>query len=165
MAKQVVDRMVEREGREAPCRTAEIPLGMPASEEDLQSAAGVPQGSLELLAFRYGHAARNVLKLAGERPELAEPMVPGQPDLLAEAAIAARLEQARSVADVLLRRTRLGLLAAPQLRDAESVRLVAEVIGGELGWDAARVRAEAEAWVAVAESEGIDPGNPVSSAR
>jgi len=79
--------------------------------------------------------------------------------------IAARLEQARSVADVLLRRTRLGLLAAPQLRDAESVRPVADAIGGELGWSAARVQAEAEAWVAVAESEGIDPGNPVSSAK
>ena len=127
MAKQVVDRMVEREGREAPCRTAEIPLGMPAGERDLQAPAGLsqddlPDGSLELLAFRYGHAARNVLKLAGERPELARPIVAGQPDLLAEAVIAARLEQARSVADVLLRRTRLGLLAAPQLRDAESVR-------------------------------------------
>jgi glycerol-3-phosphate dehydrogenase len=170
MAKQVVDRMVEREGREAPCRTTEIPLGMPASDGDLQTAAGLsqddlPDGSLELLAFRYGHAARNVLKLAGERPELAWPIVPGQPDLLAEAVIAARLEQARSVADVLLRRTRLGLLAAPQLRDAESVRPVAEAVGAELGWSAARIRGEAEAWVAVAESEGIDPGNPVSSAK
>ena len=29
MAKQTVDRLVEREGREAPCHTAEIPLGMP----------------------------------------------------------------------------------------------------------------------------------------
>jgi len=75
------------------------------------------------------------------------------------------LEQARSVADVLLRRTRLGLLAAPQLRDAASVRPVAEAIGGELGWSADRVDAEAEAWVAVAEGEGIDPGNLVSSAR
>jgi glycerol-3-phosphate dehydrogenase len=170
MAKQVVDRMVERQGREAPCRTTEIPLGMPAGEEDLQAPAGVsqhelPDGSLDLLAFRYGHAARNVLELAGERPELALPIVAGQPDLLAEAAIAARLEQARSVADVLLRRTRLGLLAAPQLRDAASVRSVAEAIGGELGWSSDRVDAEAEAWVAVAEGEGIDPGNPVSSAR
>jgi glycerol-3-phosphate dehydrogenase len=169
MAKHVVDRMVEREGREAPCRTAEIPLGMPASEGDLLPPVGLspddlPDGSLELLAFRYGHAARNVLKLAGERPELAWPMVSGQPDLLAEAVIAARLEQARSVADVLLRRTRLGLLAAPQLRDAESVRPVAEALGGELGWSADRVLEEAEAWVAVAESEGIDPGNPVGSA-
>ena len=169
MAKHVVDRMVEREGREAPCRTAEIPLGMPASEGDLLPPAGLspedlPDGSLELLAFRYGHAARNVLKLAGERPELARPMVSGQPDLVAEAVIAARLEQARSVADVLLRRTRLGLLAAPQLRDAESVRPVAEALGGELGWSADRVLQEAEAWVAVVDSEGIDPGNPVGSA-
>ncbi|MDQ2675281.1 MAG: glycerol-3-phosphate dehydrogenase/oxidase, partial [Actinomycetota bacterium] len=34
MAKQVVDRLVEREGREAPCRTDKLPLGMPASEDD-----------------------------------------------------------------------------------------------------------------------------------
>ena len=31
----------------------------------------LPEGALEQLAFRYGHAARNVLELAGERPELA----------------------------------------------------------------------------------------------
>jgi glycerol-3-phosphate dehydrogenase len=166
MAKQVVDRMVEREGRQAPCHTAEIPLGMPASEGDLQPPAGLsdddlPHGSLQLLAFRYGHAARNVLRVAGERPELAQPIVPGQPDMLAEAVIAARLEQARSVADVLLRRTRLGLLAAPQLRDADSVRPIAEALGGELRWRAGRIRSESEAWVAVAESEGIDPGKGV----
>jgi glycerol-3-phosphate dehydrogenase len=169
MAKQVVDRMVEREGREAPCRTAEIPLGMPASDDDLEPPPGLreddlPDGWRGLLAFRYGHAARNVLRLAAERPELARPIVPGRPDLLAEAAIAARAEQARSVADVLLRRTRLGLLAAPQLRAAESVRGVAEAMGPELGWNARRVRKEAEAWVAVAESEGVDPARGVVSA-
>ena len=159
MAKQVVDRMVEREGREAPCRTADIPLGMPAGEDDLDPPDGLseddlPEGSLELLAFRYGHAARNVLQLAGERPELAAPIVAGQPDLLAEAVIAARLEQARSVADVLLRRTRLGLLAAPQLRDGRIGAPVAEAIGGELGWDADRIAREAEAWVEAARARG-----------
>ena len=161
MAKHVVDRMVEREGREAPCRTADIPLGMPAGEADLQPPAEVearlPDGWRELLAFRYGHAARNVLRICTERPELAEPIVPGRPDLLAEAAVAARLEQARSVADLLLRRTRLGLLAAPQLRGADSVRRVAETLGEELGWGRRRVRREAEAWVGIAEAEGIDP--------
>ena len=40
---------------------------------------------------------------------------PGHPDLLAEAAHAARREQARTVGDVLLRRTRLGLTAAREL--------------------------------------------------
>jgi glycerol-3-phosphate dehydrogenase len=169
MAKQVVDRMVEREGREAPARTAEIPLGMPATEADLEPREGLsedamPDGWRELLAFRYGHAARNVLRLAAERRELARPIVPGQPDLLAEAAIAARLEQARSVADVLLRRTRLGILAAPQLRGADSVLGVAEALGGELGWSGRRIRKEAEAWPAAAAAEGIDPANPIRSA-
>ncbi len=72
--------------------------------------------------------------------------------------IAARPEQARSVADVLLRRTRLGLLAAPSAshaprRCARSPRR----LGAELGWDGARIGDEAERWVADAAAEGIDP--------
>ena len=162
MAKQVVDRMVEREEREAPCRTAEIPLGMPAGPEDLEppdglEGDGLPEGALGQLAFRYGHAARDVLVLAAERPELARPIAPDRPDLLAEAVVAARSEQARSVADVLLRRTRLGILAAPALRSAESVLPVAEAIGSELGWRGRRVKKEAGAWVEAARAEGVDP--------
>jgi glycerol-3-phosphate dehydrogenase len=148
MAKQTVDRLVEREGREAPCHTAEIPLGMVARREDLEAPEGVGEDSLGQLAFRYGHAARAVLDLARRDRRLAAPIVPGRPDLLAEVAIAARLEQARSVADVLLRRTRLGLLAAPQLRSADDVRPVAEVLGAELGWSRRQVKREAEAWPA-----------------
>ena len=167
MAKQVVDRMVEREGRDAPCQTAEIPLGMPADDADLAppdalEEANLPNGWRALLAFRYGHAARRVLAVAAEHPELAAPIVPGQPDLLAEAAIAARLEQARSLADVLLRRTRLGLVAAPQLGTAESVVPVAEAMGSELGWSRRRARREAEDWVEVAVAEGIDPARTVT---
>ncbi len=70
------------------------------------------------LAFRYGHAARTVLGLAGRAARSwRRRSSRGCPDLLAEVVVATRLEQARSVADVLLRRTRLGLLAAPELRD------------------------------------------------
>ena len=167
MAKQVVDRMVEREERVAPCRTAEIPLGMAARAEDLQvpdglDEDGLPQGALEQLAFRYGHAARTVLELAAERPELARPIAPGRPDVLAEAVVAARSEQARSVADVLLRRTRLGILAAPDLRDGDSALPVAEAMAGELGWGRRRVRREAEAWVEAARADGVDPAAGVS---
>jgi glycerol-3-phosphate dehydrogenase len=162
MAKQVVDRLVEREGRVAPCRTDDTPLGLGASEHELDPPEGVledalPAGYRELLAFRYGHASRNVLRLVGERPELGAPIVEDQPDMLAEVVVAARLEQARSVADVLLRRTRLALLAAPQLRTADSVTPVAEELGGELGWDADRIAAEAERWVDDKAVEGVDP--------
>ncbi len=164
MAKQTVDRLVEREGREAPCHTAEIPLGMEARLEDLEAPDGVGEEALEQLAFRYGHAAGKVLALAREDAKLAEPIVPGRADLLAEAVIAARHEQARTVADVLLRRTRLGLLAAPQLRDLAPARAVAAALGGELGWSRREVKRAAEAWPAAAAEAGIDPaGSPVES--
>ena len=115
MAKLTVDRLVEREAREAPCRTQEIPLGQAIAVEELPRVEGVPEGSYPALASRYGHGAHEVLAVAAERGELAAPIVAGLPDLLAEAAIAARREQARSIGDVLLRRTRLGMLAAREL--------------------------------------------------
>jgi glycerol-3-phosphate dehydrogenase len=159
--------MVEREERVAPSRTAEIPLGMAARAEDLRIPEGLeeqdlPTGALDQLAFRYGHAARAVLELAAERPELTRPIAPDRPDLLAEAVVAVRSEQARSVADVLLRRTRLGILAAPALRDATSVLPVAQAIGSELGWRGRRARKEAEAWVDAARTDGVDPAADVS---
>ncbi len=163
MAKQTVDRLVDREGRTAPCHTHELPLGMPATEEDLDAPDGVPDDAVAQLAFRYGHAARNVLKLAREDAALAKPIAAGHPDLLAEVAVAARFEQARSVADVLLRRTRLGLVAATELRTPDSVSAVAAALGGELGWSEAQIGAAAEAWPGDAAAEGIDPaaGAPV----
>ena len=63
-----------------------------------------------------------------------EPIVPGRPDLLAEVVYAARREQARTVGDVLLRRTRLGLTAARLLLASDAViERVAGVMGAELG--------------------------------
>jgi len=162
MAAQVVDRIVERDGREAECRTDDIPLGMSARPEDLKTSADLPEGVADQLAFRYGHAARAVLGLCEERPELAEPIVPGHPDLMAEVVIAARLEQARSVADVLLRRTRLGLVAAPELRDGGRVEAVAGALGEELGWEAWRISVETEAWTRLTEAEGLDPGRALA---
>jgi glycerol-3-phosphate dehydrogenase len=164
MAKLTVDRLVEREGRKAPCHTAEIPLGMEARPADLDAPDEVGEETLSQLAFRYGHAARKVLDLARERPELAAPIVPGRPDLLAEVVVAARHEQARSLADVLLRRTRLGILASPELRDPEARRPIAAALGGELGWTDARVEAEIAAWEDVAAEEGVDPALSIGGA-
>jgi glycerol-3-phosphate dehydrogenase len=163
MAKMTVDRIVERDAREAPCRTHEIPLGEPISLEELPRVEGVPPEAYAALAARYGHAAQDVLTLAGERGELAQPIVPGSPDLLAEVALAARREQARSIGDVLLRRTRLGLLSSRALTDGpdgggaapEAVERVADVLARELGWDAARVAAEVERFAAEADAEGL----------
>jgi glycerol-3-phosphate dehydrogenase len=162
MAAQVVDRIVQREGREAECRTDDIPLGMSARPDDLETAVELPDGATEQLAFRYGHAARAVLDLCEERSELAEPIVPGHPDLMAEVVVAARREQARTVSDVLLRRTRLGLLAATDLRNGDRVEAVAALLGDELGWSPSRISDEAAAWNGVAEAEGLDPSSALA---
>jgi glycerol-3-phosphate dehydrogenase len=156
MAKLAVDRIVEREGAEAPCHTDRVPLGMAVAPEDL--AAPDPAVRAQL-AGRYGHVAHDVLALTSGRPELAEPIVPGRPDLLAEALHAARREQARTVGDVLLRRTRLGLTAARALLapEADAVERVAGVLGDELGWDAARREREGAAFREEAAAEGILP--------
>ncbi len=156
MAKMTVDRIVERDGRDAPCRTHEIPLGMAITAGDLPRVEGVRDESYERLAGRYGYAAHDVLAVAGERGELAQPILPAHPDLLAEAAFAARREQAQSVGDVLLRRTRLALLDARGLAaDPDAVRRVADALGNELGWDEARMTGEIEAFAGEAAAEGL----------
>jgi len=156
MAKMTVDRIVEREGRDAPCRTDKVPLGMAVEPADLPHVPGVAPEAYEQLAGRYGYAAHEVLRIAGERPELAEPVVPGRVDLLAEAAYAARREQARTVADVLMRRTRLGLTAGRLVAaDGVAPGRVAAAMAAEHGWDEARTAREAEAFAAEAAAEGI----------
>jgi glycerol-3-phosphate dehydrogenase len=157
MAKMAVDRLVERDGRTAPCRTHEIPLGLPIDHTRLPRVEGVPDDSYEAMASRYGHSAEKLLQTAGERGELAQPIVPGLPDLLAEAPFAARYEQARSVGDVLLRRTRLGLLAGREVcaEGHELPRRVARALAPELGWEPRRVEQEVERFAEEAAAEGI----------
>jgi glycerol-3-phosphate dehydrogenase len=160
MAKMTLDRIVERDGRDAPCRTHEVPLGMAVDPADLPHVPGVAAEAYEQLAGRYGYAAHEVLRIAGERPGLADPVVPGRVDLLAEAAYAARREQARTVGDVLLRRTRLGLTAGRDVvgDGAAAAIRVAEAMGAELGWDAGRRERETAAFLEEAAAEGIVVG-------
>ena len=76
MAKMAVDRIVEREGREAPCRTHEIPLGQAVEPDELPRVEGVRGDAYAMLAGRYGHTANDVLAIAAGRGELAQPIVP-----------------------------------------------------------------------------------------
>jgi glycerol-3-phosphate dehydrogenase len=159
MAKLAVDRVVEREGREAPCRTDEIELGMPIDPAALPDAPGVDDASRAHLASRYGHAANLVMRLAAAESALAARISPELPDIAAEAAFAADHEQAHTVADVLLRRTRLGLLDARRLcrPGAEGPPAVARAMAGQLDWDEARVEREVAGWHEVARAEGLVP--------
>ena len=81
MAKLAVDRLVARDGRQAPCRTQEIPLGAPADPEHLPRVPGVAEEAYASLAGRYGFAAaagagsggRRSVTGAADRPRPARP--------------------------------------------------------------------------------------------
>ena len=69
MAKMTVDRLVERDARDAPCRTHEIPLGQAIARgrAAARGGRGADGPSYAALAARYGEAAQQVLALAAER--------------------------------------------------------------------------------------------------
>jgi glycerol-3-phosphate dehydrogenase len=167
MAKLAVDRIVERDARDAPCRTHEIQIGQAIAAEQLPRVAGVDAAAYPALAARYGHAANTVLAIAAERAELAAPIVGGFPDLLAEVVHAARNEQARTIGDVMLRRTRLALLAARDVSgsgDGDAVGRVADALARELGWDPLRRAAGIENYRAEIAAEGVLVGSGVDGA-
>ena len=95
---------------------------------------GVSDSLAVHLAGRYGRRVREVLAAASAEPALLRPMSPDLPDVEAEAAFAARSEDARSVSDVLIRRTHLFWEAAGQGVDAAGT--VAGILRRELGWSA-----------------------------
>jgi glycerol-3-phosphate dehydrogenase len=92
------------------------------------------------LADRYGGEARALLAMVERDPSLGEVLVPGLPYLKVEVVWAARHEMARTVDDVLSRRTRARLLA----RDASDAAAeeVGRLLADELGLDDAEVAAQ-----------------------
>ncbi|ACY97370.1 MULTISPECIES: glycerol-3-phosphate dehydrogenase/oxidase [Thermomonospora] len=129
MAQDAVDAAVAACGLPAgPCRTAHLPLVGAAPRSRLESLISprVPAW----LVRRYGTEAPAVAALARRDPSLAEPVVPGLPVLGAELAWAVRHEGALEAADLLDRRSRIGLV--PEDRQAAlplAERLIAA--GGE----------------------------------
>jgi len=114
----------------------------------------------EHLADRYGGEAAAVQALVDGDAALGEPLVPGLPYLAAEAVYAARHEMARTLDDVLSRRTRARLLA----RDASAAAApaVAALIGPELGWSDDEQRRQVEAYQQSIEHERDSAGLPPS---
>ncbi|RPH69149.1 MAG: glycerol-3-phosphate dehydrogenase/oxidase [Myxococcaceae bacterium] len=140
MGEDVVDHAARIAGLpQRPSVTAGLKLhGAPLEDRVEHSTMGTPS---EMLAA-YGTDADLVRDLAERDPELAVPMHPRLPYLLCEVAWAVRREMARSLDDVLSRRTRALVLDARAALECAPV--VARVIARELGRDEAWVRTELE---------------------
>jgi glycerol-3-phosphate dehydrogenase len=159
MAKDVVDRIVARDGRRAPCRTDELNLGCARPYDDVvaevRSAAalvGVTGDDLaETLVRQHGEAAPDVVALATDDPSLAAVLSPAAAHLAAEVVYAARHEGAATLDDVFSRRTRLALRA----RDAAlpAAPLAASLLARETGRDDAWAAAQVASYEAAVRRE------------
>ena len=150
MAKDVVDRIVSRDGRRAPCRTDDIHLGCARPFADVVAEVAAACASLgigghelaETLVHQHGDSAPSVLALVADL-DLGAPLSDATCHVEAEVVYAARHEGAATLDDVFSRRTRLALRARDAALPAASraARLLAGEIGRDDAWAGAQVAA------------------------
>ncbi|MFM8752405.1 MAG: glycerol-3-phosphate dehydrogenase [Actinomycetota bacterium] len=99
----------------------------------------ISEKSVEHLLNRYGSLIDEVLEPAHDLPELREPLISQLPYLKAEILYAVTHEGARSIDDVLSRRTRISFESSDQ--GLSVLDDVAEIISAQLGWNAAAKKA------------------------
>ena len=159
LAEQAVDATYAKLSRPPPpSRTADLLLPgarTPGREDaaDLVAFAaqlaadaaelGLPPETVDHLLRTYGSRARAVLALADAEPDLRAVVAPEVGAIGAEVVLAVREELAEDLADVLLRRTMVGLGREVGIG---ADRRMADVAVRHLGWDASRATEEVAAY-------------------
>jgi glycerol-3-phosphate dehydrogenase len=158
MARDAVDHAVRDWDRAPASITERVPLmGAYAHEARtnqrvaLSRSSGLDVGVVDHLLSRFGGLIDEVLQLIARRPELGKPL-PGAEDYLsAEVVYAVTHEGARHLDDVLTRRTRISIETFD--RGTSAARPAAELMAGELGWDAGRTDEEVDHYLRRVEAE------------
>lgn len=147
LAEQVVDKVCAQLGTTRPCvtRAAKLPG---ADVEDLAGygrefveRSGLAPATAERLLNIYGVRSTEIVEWVREDAALAEVFCLDTGAIAAEVVWAFESEMAETLADVLLRRTMVGL--GPRL-GLDAVEGAAQVAQRYLGWDDERVREEIE---------------------
>ena len=155
IAEEVTDAAMRRLARRGGATTAALPLpgaradgSATAAPPAAVTASGVPTAAREHLASVYGSRADRVVAIVAEDATLGRSLCPHHRGIAGEIAYAVRHEWARTIGDVLLRRTMLGINACQGL---DCVDEVAARMGALLGWDAERQHAEVDRYRAEIE--------------
>lgn len=142
VAEQVVDAVGTAMASNRPCTTHDTPMpggGFETWAKLLEELAArhpeLDREVIEHLARHYGTRADAVMALADKDPALAEPIAPGRLERRAEVVFATRDEMARTLGDVVFRRTGLGTLGDP---GPAALQTVATLMAEALGWSAAQ---------------------------
>jgi glycerol-3-phosphate dehydrogenase len=145
LAQNVLKTAEKRLGKLQPCVTHKRRL-IGSEIEDMEQFIGdikrdnpdFRKTTVEYLGRNYGTEYDRVLKLARQDQTLAE-VLNDDGEILAQAVYAVREEMARTLADVVLRRTGICTLGHP---GKEILNRVAAVVARELNWDEARMARE-----------------------
>ncbi len=155
LAARAVDHIAkvlrELDGREAPAPAGTDRHPLPGGEirdpdllVDVVVREGMARRVAEHLVGAHGGEAPAIVRMALENPDLGHPVVRGQPVLRAEIYHAIRREMAVTLADLMMRRTRL-FYEAPDHAVAVAAE-VAAIAAGEMGWDSERTESELAAY-------------------
>jgi glycerol-3-phosphate dehydrogenase len=174
LGQDATDRVVKKLGagkRRSTTRKEKLPGG---STPDYAAFAAAFKASVELgertadrLLSIYGVRAPQVVALAREEKGLDQIFDAGSGALAAELVYGLRVESARTLTDVIMRRTMLGL--DPDLAIG-SVEAAAEIMAKHGGWERGRAAREVDAYVKCAARfrlppAGVPAGKRVSGAR
>jgi glycerol-3-phosphate dehydrogenase len=150
LAERAVDVVFGRLARPTvACRTSSVLLpGVPEEGANLVADLLRDHGSwlessvAQHLVAAYGTGSRVIVQLAARDPTLRSSVAAAVPVLHAEIVHAARHEMARTLVDVLARRTILGTAGHPGRAIAKTC---VEILARECRWNAARMSAEIDA--------------------
>jgi glycerol-3-phosphate dehydrogenase len=127
MAQDTIDEALAQLQKSAKCKTKNLKL--------IGATTATPKTNAKSalhLAARFGSEAKLINEMIAENPSLGEQLIAGLPYLKAEAVFAVKYEMARTLDDVLSRRTRARIIN--RRASVASARAVAELIAPLLNW-------------------------------
>lgn len=154
MAEDSVDVVVRRDGRRTPCRTGDLVLDPNADATRVEREAleaGLTSVDASHLHASYGSGAFRILDILREDPSSKRRLVPDLPVIAAEVVYACRDEQALSLADWMMNRSRLAVL--DRHRGQHCAPTVAALMGKELGWPEAETKLQLDAFARAMTAE------------
>ncbi len=127
MAQDTIDEALAQLQKSAKCKTKNLKLiGATTSTPKTNAKSAMH------LAARFGTEATLIQEMIAKNPSLGEQLIAGLPYLKAEAVFAVKYEMARTLDDILSRRTRARIIN--RRASVASARAVAELIAPLLNW-------------------------------
>ncbi len=170
MAKDVIDlAVIELRRITSDCVTEKLPIvgadgyfALVQQSQRIAEESGLNEATIIHLLNRYGSLISEVLALIKDDANLAKKLSKSLPYLKAEIHYAASHEGARSVDDVISRRTRIAF-EAPN-NGVDFANEIAEIIAPLLGWTVKERKASVAAYEELAERELIAVSTALESA-